>query len=221
VTTMMRTLAIGLAAAAIGCMGGGRGHAKAPARAAEPAEPPAEAAAPPAEATAPPAGAAASGPAAGPMAGCPMAVPGTEVAADDVPAGEAITFTTADPQAVADLRSRVHAMAEMHEAHHGAGMMGGMHGPMHHGDMAGGGMERGGTGGGTGSADVPEHGMMPGGRAVAEDVPGGARLVITADDPADVDRVRAAVRMHAAHMRDSGTCGMELERPGAEQPGSR
>jgi hypothetical protein len=207
VTTMMRTLAIALAAAAVGCMGGGRGHARAPAGAAEPSEPPAEAATPPAEATA-------AGPAAGPMAGCAMAVPGAEVAVTDVPAGAALEFTTPSEQNVAELRTRVHAMAEMHEAHHGEGAMaGGMHGEMHGAVPPGGSAGS----GGTGSGAAPEHAVMmpPSTRAVAEEVEGGARIVITAEDPADIERVRSAARMHAAHWREFGTCELEPEHPGS------
>jgi hypothetical protein len=125
-----------------------------------------------------------------------MEVPGTEVAVADVPAGAALTFTTAEPN-VEELRTRVHAMARMHDAHHAAGM------------------EMGEMRGGTGSAGPPEHAvvMPPSSRALAEEIEGGARLVLTAEDPADLERLRAAARMHAAQMREGGTCAMGMEEP--------
>jgi hypothetical protein len=75
---------------------------------------------------------------------------------------------------------------------------------MQHGDMMG-----------SGSAESPSAGaaehmamMPPPSRAAVRDVEGGARIVVTPNDPADLDRLRSAVRMHAEHMRESGTCGM-------------
>jgi hypothetical protein len=127
------------------------------------------------------------------MQNCPMAVPGTQVSVADTPDGEAITFTTS-PDHASDLRDRVHAMADMHNRHHQGDGMEGMHGVMQHGHMMGGG----------------EHMTMmpPPSRAAVEDVDGGARIVVSPTDPADVDRLRSAVRAHAEHMRESGTCEM-------------
>lgn len=138
------------------------------------------------------------------MQACPVAVPGTQLAAADTPDGEAVTFTTT-PDGVAELRSRVHAMADMHNRHHaqpgGANPMGGMD----HGAMMGGGMM---GGGGMGSSGGRMAMMPPPSRAAVEDVDGGARLVVTPNDPADLERLRSAIRMHARHMQETGTCGM-------------
>ncbi|HET8539629.1 MAG TPA: hypothetical protein VFL83_07130 [Anaeromyxobacter sp.] len=187
---------------------------------------------------------------------CPMSVPGTDVAAEETPDGEALTFTTTSPQLVPDLRERVHAMADMHNRHHHGGQMGtqGMHGDAHAGmrgearqgategephagvnGEAGGGMQgeaqggtthggagaaRGGTGSGemgagsAGSSEGSHEGtdaharMPPPSRAVVEDVDGGARLTLTPDDPADLDRLRTAIRAHAEHMQHTYSCSM-------------
>jgi hypothetical protein len=143
---------------------------------------------------------------------CPMTVPGTQVAASDTPDGEAITFTTASPEQVTELRRRVHAMADMHdrhEEHAGMHAMPGDASRMH--DDAGpsgmGGMS------GMGSAGSAERGappmeMPPASRAIVEDVDGGARVLVTPEDPGELERLRSAIRSHADHMRDTGTCGM-------------
>lgn len=124
---------------------------------------------------------------------CPMAVPGTQVVADDTPDGEAITFTTSSDR-VAELRSRVHAMAELHNRRMQAGGMGS-------------------TGSGSASAEqgpmqLPRPEMPPPSRATVEDVDGGARVVVTPNDPSDAGQLRTVLRVHAEHMRDTGTCGM-------------
>lgn len=155
----------------------------------------------------------------------PMAVPGTQVAASDTVGGEVLTFTTATGD-VGELRRRAHAMAEMHERHHamGSGMqhMGGgmghggaMMGPsggMGHGSTmmgpSGGTMGGGSIAGGESPGGHQSHaGTMPPSRATVQDVEGGARIVVQPSDPADLDRVRSAVRDEAEHMRQHG-CGM-------------
>jgi hypothetical protein len=122
----------------------------------------------------------------GGMAGlCPAEVPDTRVAASDTPNGGAITFTTSAAN-VDEVRRRAHAMADMHNQHHGAA-----------------------------AADAPaggQHGMMAGmmpppSHAVAEDVDGGARISVTPDAPADLEKLRSTMRMHAEHMQ-GGRCGM-------------
>jgi hypothetical protein len=116
----------------------------------------------------------------GMMAMCPMTVPGTQVYAADTANGEALTFTTAPAQA-AELRIRVHAMGNMHNQRHG-GMGGG---------QAMGGM--------MGSMIMP-----PPSRAWVEDVENGARISMTPNDPADLQKLQSAVRMHATHMQQHG-----------------
>lgn len=151
----------------------------------------------------------------GRMQGCPMAVPGTQVAASDVPSGEAITFTTS-PDHVQDLRARVHAMADMHDRRHAGTGAADLPGATPHGGAGGGtgggasGGMMGGTGGGPGGMRVA---MPPPSSATVDDVDGGARIVVTPNDPADLDRLRAAVRMHALHMQETGACGMGAPAP--------
>ena len=114
----------------------------------------------------------------GNMEMCPMGVPGTQIAVADVDGGIGVTFTTSGD--VADLRARVHPMAEMHASRvsgEHAGMMSGMHMQM-----------------------VPS-------RAVAEDIDGGARVVLTPNDPAQLDALRAQANQHADMMR-RGECPM-------------
>ncbi len=137
-----------------------------------------------------------------PAEACPMAVPGTRVAAADTPGGESVTFTTT-PDRAADLRARVHAMVDMHNRHGEGGGKEGMRDGMHGGMMMGGGSM------GPSGAGADQMSMMPPpSRAAVEDVEGGARIVVTPNDPADLDRLRSAVLMHAQHMQESGTCGM-------------
>lgn len=124
------------------------------------------------------------------MAMCPMAVPGTTVAATDEANGSAITFTTAEQ--VPELQRRVHAMVAMHDQRHGDG-------GMKHEGMMGGGM----MGNGKGMNGM----MMPASHAAVADLETGARVVVTPKDPADLQKLQAAVRMHAEHMQKQG-CGM-------------
>lgn len=119
---------------------------------------------------------------------CPTDVEGTQVTAADTPSGETVTFTTA-PERAAELRTRVHAMADMHNRHHAtgatdahAGMQGAEGGGMHHGAM-----------------------MPPPSRATVEDTDTGARIVVTPNDPADLAKLQATVREHAQHMQEG--CG--------------
>jgi hypothetical protein len=129
----------------------------------------------------------------GDMAGmCPMAVEGTTVRAEDVEGGAAIVFTTTGD--VAELRRRVAHMADMHNQHHGDGHghMMGMHG------MMAGGM------------------MMPPATARSEEIEGGARLVLTPRDPAELANLRQHVHQHAEQMA-SGRCPMmSMHGQGAE-----
>lgn len=138
---------------------------------------------------------------------CPMAVPGTQVAAEDTPEGEAITFTTTSPDAVPDLRARVHAMADRYERRHASGQAG----TMPEGDSSG--DESGAGSAGSGSADadqMPTPAPAPS-RAVVEDVEGGARVTVTPNDPADLEHLRSSIRERVAYMQDTGSCGMRHE----------
>ena len=138
---------------------------------------------------------------------CPMTVPDTKVSAEDTATGAALTFTTT-PDHVQALREKVAAMAEMHNRHHaGAGGHGDMQGSAGAGGMHGG--MHGSMHGGTGM-----EGGMVAARASAEDVEGGARLVLTPNDPADLPKLQSMVRAHAEHMEQSG-CPMMHEKHGA------
>lgn len=126
------------------------------------------------------------------MAGlCPMSIPGTQVSAAETSAGEALTFTTSPDQAPA-LREKVHAMADMHNRHHASGdaASGGTGAMMGHGGMG-----------------AEEMAMPPPSRATVEDLSDGARILVTPNDPADLERLRSTVRGHAEHLRRHG-CGM-------------
>lgn len=126
------------------------------------------------------------------MANCPMNVPGTKVSAADSVNGETVTFTTSDQ--VTELRRRVHAMASMHNEKHADGAT--------HEGMKGGGMM---MGGGMMGSDKPMDGMkMPPSRATALDVESGASVTVIPNDPADLPKLRSAVRMHVEHMQKSG-----------------
>jgi len=128
------------------------------------------------------------------MAMCPMNVPGTHVSASDIADGEALAFTTT-PDQVDELRTRVRAMADMHNQHHGVGKDG-----MHHEGMSGGGM-------GAGGERMGGMMMPPPSRAAVEDLANGARIVVTPNSSADLQKLQSAVRMHAQHMEQHG-CGM-------------
>jgi hypothetical protein len=122
-----------------------------------------------------------SGHAADMMANCPMDVPGTEVSAAAAADGETVTFTTTDQ--VLELRRRVHAMAAMHDEKHADGST--------HDGMMGGGM------------------MRPKSHATVFDLELGASITLAPDDPADLEKLRTAVRMHVRHMQKSGCAMME------------
>ena len=116
---------------------------------------------------------------------CAAEVPDTRVAVSDTPSGGAITFTTSAAN-VDEVRRRARAMADMHNQRHGADAAqapsGGQRGMM------------------AGMMPPPSH-------AVAEDVDGGARISVTPNAPADLEKLRSTMRMHAEHMQ-GGHCGM-------------
>lgn len=126
---------------------------------------------------------------------CPAAVSGANVSVQEKDDGVAMTFTTKGD--VAELRKRVEAMAARINAHAGMGMMGGGMGRMR------------GRGAMMGDAGAAYRGMMPNARASVEPVDDGARLVLTSQDPADRDRLRAYVQHHEAMMH-GGQCPMGM-----------
>jgi hypothetical protein len=120
---------------------------------------------------------------------CPMSVPGTHVSADDAVNGETLTFTTTGQ--VAELRSRVREMAEMHNRHHAdSGARDGML-----------------ADGVTGAGHAVTGATMPPSWATVMDVEGGASLVLAPSAPADLEKLRSAARMRAQRMEQDG-CGM-------------
>lgn len=143
-----------------------------------------------------------------------MPRPGTNIVATDTEDGIAIAFTTTGD--VAELRTRIHRMAEMHEH------MSGMHHDMHSG-MSGGmgsGAMGGGGGGGMAGMGSGEPGMqmqmqMVPSRATVEDIAGGARLLLVPADPTQLSELRTHVREHAAMMQ-KGECPMKGAQPQPE-----
>lgn len=135
---------------------------------------------------------------------CPMAVPGTTAATSDTPGGVAIAFTTmkGDPP---ELRGRVRQMAEMHNASggmmmpHPPGTNGGSTTPEPSGKAH--------DSGACGGLGISDSASMPPSTATVVDVDGGARLVLIAKDPAQLQ----ALRQHAAscsNRMQHGECGM-------------
>jgi hypothetical protein len=149
---------------------------------------------------------------------CPMmsSMKDAQIVASDTSDGAAIVFTTAGD--VAGLRAHVRKMAEMGTRMASGGMMGmekqeGMRGEGK--GMAGNGMHGGGMGM---KGDMHGDGGMMGkhvpARASVEDVPGGARLVLTPVDPAQLAALREQTRSHAA-MMSKGECPMMESGPAA------
>lgn len=157
---------------------------------------------------------------------CPMMVEGTTARARNVEGGVAIVFTTTGD--VAELRQRVGKMAMMHNKKHGqTGQPGqpGQSGQMEmHGSHHGGGPAA-----DEGSDSPGMHGSMMGDEpkmrcaqkmvpstARNEPIKGGARLILTPKDKADLPALRKSVHKHAEKMT-SGQCPMMSE----DAPGPR
>lgn len=132
----------------------------------------------------------------------------TQVSTSDTSDGVAIAFTTTSD--VNEVRARVHHMADMHN------QIAGMRTPekdtgMQHGGMPGGSQGGIGTERDTAqSEEIPSHEHMPGKQmvpssATAEDVPGGARVVLVPADPAQVTALREDARLRADMMK-KGQC---------------
>jgi len=142
---------------------------------------------------------------------CPMGVPGTAVATSNVPGGVALAFTTPKGD-IMELRAHVRGMADMHNAS-GTTMMASLRGPNNASapnasdkvaDTACGGM---GMSGGT---------MMPPASASVVDIDGGARLILTPKDPAQLVALRQHASICASRMQH-GQCGiMGREGPSKE-----
>jgi hypothetical protein len=129
---------------------------------------------------------------------CPMSVEGVQVAAEDVEGGAALSFTTATGD-VGALRAQVVQIAERHNARHASASS-------PRGDCC----QQAGQGG---SGHPGKHAAMGKGlgmpmmaaMASVEEVAGGARLVLRADDPSQLETLRQHVHRHA-EMMSSGGC---------------
>ncbi len=201
------TMGVAVAALGVGCAGARSEQAS---HTAPPPEEPQAAAAPPGSAP----DATPGGPMHhGAMMQCPMDVPGTQVSAADTPEGESVTFTTSSPDAVPDLRARIHAMADRYERRHArADAQEEAQGGTGDGDESAAGSA------GSGSPDAegtPAHESAPS-RAVVEDIEGGARIDITPNDPADLDQLRTTIRDRVASREETGSCPMAHGRPAEE-----
>jgi hypothetical protein len=118
-----------------------------------------------------------------PASTCPADVEDTAVSQADVEGGSSLIFTTRGSSRVSELRRRVQRMAAVHDDHH--------------------------RGDGARVVDF-RPGPNPGTRltastASAEDVEGGARLVLHPRDLAELDALRAEVRAQAAQLA-AGSC---------------
>jgi hypothetical protein len=66
-----------------------------------------------------------------------------------------------------------------------------------------------GTGmGSSGSAGAETGRTMHPSHAAVEDVDGGARVTVTADDPSDLQRLQTSIRSHVERMSATGSCAM-------------
>lgn len=150
---------------------------------------------------------------------CPMHVQGTQVAAEDTQDGVALLFTTSGD--VAELRKRVHHLAERHQMqmsnrdpNAAPGAMG-PHSPMGpgpmgpHGQMGPGAAGAGhAMGHGHAMGDEPKGMHAVPSTARVEDIDRGARIVLTPVDAGKLAELRAHARERAAHMA-AGHCPMQ------------
>jgi hypothetical protein len=148
---------------------------------------------------------------------CPMMIDPatTQVSTSDTSDGVAIAFTTTSD--VNEMRARVHHMADMHNQLTGI-REGEMDSGMQHREMPGG------TQGGIGTQndttlgdEIPSHEHLPGRQmvpstATAEDVPGGARVVLVPADLSQLTALREDARLRADMMK-RGQCPMSALTP--------
>lgn len=146
-----------------------------------------------------------------------MQVPGTTAAATEVGGGISLSFTTTTGD-IPELRQRVRRMAEMHNQPGGHRMMESHGAPApgagaehQHGAQAGAGHGGGGRGGMMTGGGM----MMPAATAAAEDIEGGARLILQPKDPAQLGALSEHVRMKAQRMA-AGECPMMSPGSGGE-----
>jgi len=119
-------------------------------------------------------------------ASCPMAVPGTMIVPKKVQGGAAIDFTTRDKAEVAELRQRVDETAARHNALQDL--------------VPGHGL--------SGNASTPMNGAV----ASVQDIPSGARVVLTPQDPSQRKALQQHVETRAGVMSHE-RCAMIWEKP--------
>lgn len=147
-----------------------------------PGAPSVASAAPPA--SAPPAPSASVAPS-GKMAHCPDAVTGAKTAIADVPNGVELTITSTDTAAVADIRARTQALLDA-QKNQGA--------TVHHtGTGEGGGL--------LGRCPI----VLKDTTIVATNVDDGAKVTVTAKDPAELDWLRRETRDREADLQTAGS----------------
>jgi hypothetical protein len=122
---------------------------------------------------------------------CPMGVPGARVSAADTADGAVLTFTA--PDQVVELRSRVHALGQLHNRNDADGGSG-------RSVMGGGGMGQGMMGNG----QPMEGRSMPASHVQIADLDGGASLTLVPDAPEDLPRLQAVARQHARRLQEHG-----------------
>jgi len=164
---------------------------------------------------------------------CPMQVTGTTLRTEDTSGGVALVFLTSGD--VSELRTRVRRLADMHNQ-----MQSGSRSNMQQGASSstpsssmpgtgnydtqgsgapgGGSMGEGSTYSGSTGMQQPSTqgggGMMPSATARAEDIDGGAQLILIATDPSQTDTLRQNVRQEAQDMA-AGNCSMMMQGSGS------
>jgi hypothetical protein len=136
------------------------------------------------------------------MAECPLGLPGTQVSTANTPTGEALTFWTATPAQVEELRLRVRAAADGYNENHGSGtrdmrddvMMGGRTPSDHMMATA------------MGGDHVKGVTMMPRSRATVTDVDKGACITLTPHVATDLEELQSAIRDREERMQRQ-SCG--------------
>jgi hypothetical protein len=143
---------------------------------------------------------------------CKAMIGQADLTVRDTPDGVAIVFTARDPANVADVRARAAEMAEMHRRHGGhKGKKHGDHKGKKHGDH---------KGKKHGDHKGKKHGRtkMPDATIVVTDAAGGAEVVFTPTDPAQLGALKERVAEHAKTMTDGG-CEMMGKHGSHVKPG--
>jgi hypothetical protein len=162
-------------------------------------------------------------PAAHAEARCPLDVPGSSVSASDTNDGAALTFTAPQDE-LTGLRVQVAQWAQQIERGGAERAMGTGSGAPVDGTLSSQSEAWAGSGnasgefGGDRSPDQDPAGVWPGNparadqfppaRAVVQDTAEGARLVLTPNDSADAERLRAATRRQAAALQANGCASL-------------